>query len=620
MSEGPKPEEQGGHLYKLKKVESAYKKEIKRLTEENNILEEALDGIPDIIGIQKPDHTVVRYNKTGCEAVQKSQEEVIGQPCYSLLGKPVSCEDCATHLALKSKKLETIERFIPELNRYFICRSSPVLDDSGNVSHIIEQLHDITHRKQLETEKDHLIAQLQSAISEMHSQALYKMLAERISEGVIIGYENRIVYANPAALSILKRGEDELYRIQPKTLIHNDHIKSYETMIQGAHKGKSQKEFELCCLDSNSSEIWIQANCRPLEWEKEEGILITFMDITRQREKRLVAKKETSRLKKENRLLRSKHIHPYGLAHLVGTSDVMQDVYDKIINAIPIDENVIIYGESGTGKELVAKSIHDLSHRKNGPFIAVNCGAIPENLAESEFFGHKKGAFSGADMDKVGLFESAHDGTLFLDEIGEIPLPLQVKLLRAIEGYGFSPVGTTEVKKSNVRIIAATNRDLKTLVKNGTVRKDFYYRIHIIPIQLPPLKKRKEDIPLLVYHFTRKMNPSGPKRHIPDDVIEKFTTHDWPGNVRELQNTVSRYLAFDNVEFVESGIETSLPDNMTTENGSQKGRNLNSLLAAYERQVIGTAMKEAEGNKSLAARILGIDRRSLHRKISRLDL
>jgi len=446
------------------------------------------------------------------------------------------------------------------------------------------------------------------------------MLAEKISEGVMIGHNERIVYANPAALKILKTDEKTLYRINPRDIIRDDYKHIHETMVEQVRGGQSLRNMVICCYDGDGKEIWVKTDWLPLEWKKEEGVLITFKDITRQREKRLIEKKESVRLQKENSLLRSKHMHPYGLAHLVGTSEKMQVVYDKMISAATIDENVILYGESGTGKELVAKSIHDLSERRNGPFIAVNCGAIPETLAESEFFGHKRGAFSGADMDKIGFFESADKGTLFLDEIGDIHVSLQVKLLRAVEGYGYSPVGTTQVKKSDIRIIAATNRDLAELVKTGKVREDFYFRIHIIPIHLPPLKERREDIPLLVYHFTRKMADGASKRGIPDDAVKKFVKHDWPGNVRELQNTISRYLAFGRVEFAETTLNAATSETSDNKEYISEGSDLNSLLNSFESRIILKALSDSRQNKSQAAKKLGVDRRSLQRKIIRLGL
>ncbi len=456
----------------------------------------------------------------------------------------------------------------------------------------------------------------------IESDTIYRTLAENMTDGVAFGCDRKWIYVNPALLNILKIKKEEFLTLKPRDILHKDHVEDYINMINCIEKGSPVEIYTGIFQRGDGNEIWIQSYNRPIEWQGELGLLATFRDITENKQKGLMAEKITHQLQEENQLLKSKTMHKYGLAHLIGTSDKMQEVYDKMIRTVSIDDNVVIYGESGTGKELVAKSIHELSKRNKNPFIAVNCGAIPENLFESEFFGHKKGAFTGANLDKIGFFESADKGTLFLDEIGEIPINQQIKLLRAIEGNGFTPVGDTRIKTSDVRIIAATNRDLKQLVKDGIIREDFFYRIHIIPIQLPSLKERKEDIPLLVYHFTQKMGSAIEKKVIPDHIIEKFQEHDWPGNVRELQNTISRYLAFDKVEYT-GKIKKSLSNTDKTkyfEEEFQESKNLKELLDNYEKEIIQKILSRTDGNKSKAARLLAIDRRSLQRKIMRLNI
>jgi PAS domain S-box-containing protein len=235
---------------------------------------------------------------------------------------------------------------------------------------------------------------------------------------------------------------------------------------------------------------------------------------------------------------------------IVGKSKAMQQVFETILQAATSDTNVVITGESGTGKELTARAVHTLSSRNDKPFVIVNCGAIPDTILESEFFGYKKGAFSGAIADKPGFLDTAHQGTLFLDELGELPIAMQVKLLRALEGGGYIPVGDTEEKFSDFRIVAATNRDLKAMVDAGKMREDFFYRIHIIPIQLPPLRERKDDIPLLVYHFMNEIGDSdGKHQSFPGEILDAMVDYDWPGNVRELQNVINRYLTLGEIDF-----------------------------------------------------------------------
>ena len=225
----------------------------------------------------------------------------------------------------------------------------------------------------------------------------------------------------------------------------------------------------------------------------------------------------------------------------------MQEVYRNILQAAATDSPVIVYGESGTGKELVARAIHEMGARREKPFITVNCGAIPSNLLESEFFGHVPGAFTGADRIKKGHLEVADRATLFLDEIGEIELMLQPKLLRAIEGGGYTPVGAETLKHPDVRIIAATNRDLQKLVSEGRMRSDFYYRVHVIPIYLPPLRERSGDLPLLIDHIMAEIDPRR-TRPISADVMDRLMGYHWPGNVRELQNALRQYVAMGHLE------------------------------------------------------------------------
>jgi transcriptional regulator with PAS, ATPase and Fis domain len=308
--------------------------------------------------------------------------------------------------------------------------------------------------------------------------------------------------------------------------------------------------------------------------------------------------------------------------NIVGQSAAMQDVYAQILNAGSTDATVVIFGEPGTGKELVANAIHDMSERRPKRFVPVHCGAIPENLIESEFFGYKKGAFSGALTDKAGYLEFADGGTLFLDEVGEISPHMQVKLLRVIEGGGYTPVGSNQNMSSNVRIIAATNRDIKLLVKNGLMREDFYYRIHILPIHLPPLRERKEDLPLLIHHF---MGQYGGQRSVPPltvKLMEKLHHYHWPGNVRELQNVIIRYCNQKQIDLTGASAKPEAPPNqMSFPGGDQKSpKDLNAMLAKYEQLLILTTLNQHQWHRQKVAQALSIDRKTLFNKMKRYGL
>ncbi|MBW2739331.1 MAG: sigma-54-dependent Fis family transcriptional regulator [Deltaproteobacteria bacterium] len=280
------------------------------------------------------------------------------------------------------------------------------------------------------------------------------------------------------------------------------------------------------------------------------AILTTIRDITERRLREIAIQEETERLRKENIRLRSSIKERYRFGDIIGKSRPMQEIYELILKAANSDANVVVYGESGAGKEMVARAIHDMSNRRDKDFVAVNCGAIPETLLESEFFGYKKGAFTGANMDKHGYLDLAGEGTLFLDEVSELDLNLQVKLLRVIDGGGYTPVGSNKTKYSDFRIIAATNNNLLEQVNKNLMREDFFYRLHVIPITVPPLRERKEDIPLLVEHFLKLYCDSKEKQSLPGKIFEALHNHNWPGNVRELENVLKRYLTIQRLDFI----------------------------------------------------------------------
>lgn len=348
--------------------------------------------------------------------------------------------------------------------------------------------------------------------------------------------------------------------------------------------------------------------------------IASFFDITESKQAEQHLRQQEASLRKENILLKSSVQKRYGFGQIVGKSAVMQEVYNHIIEAGTSNASVIVYGESGTGKELVSKAIHDISDRSSSPFVSVNCGAVPEQLLESEFFGHKKGAFTGAYTDKTGYMEQAHGGTLFLDEIGEIGMHMQVKLLRAIEGNGFTPVGGMKVIKPDVRIIAATNRDLLRQVNEGKMRKDFFYRVHIIPVELPPLRERKEDIPLLIHHFLDQKGQKEKKAHLfTSRVMDSLSAYDWPGNVRELQNVLHRFITLHRLDFGHGKIDVSAKpvaatvweDNADTVD--QEG--LKQRMEQYEKKMILTTLERNKWNRTKTADLLKINRKTLFKKI-----
>lgn len=336
-------------------------------------------------------------------------------------------------------------------------------------------------------------------------------------------------------------------------------------------------------------------------------------------------------LETENRSLKRELTKEYSFQNLVGNSAAMHNIFDMIKRVSETPTNVLITGESGTGKEMVAKAIHYNGPFKEKPFVSVNCGAIPESLMESEMFGHKKGSFTGAVSDKAGLFEAADEGTLFLDEIGELPLSIQVKLLRAIQERVVRRVGATEDTKINVRIIAATNRDLEAMVQEGTFRQDLYYRLNVIQIKTPSLRERREDIPSLAKHFLNKYNERLAKNisGISQDALNILKSYDYPGNVRELENIIERTVA---LEAGASILPESLPPFVKTTSGQRQmvssegiditedGVDLDKIVGQIEKELIIKAIHASNGVKKRAAKLLGITFRSMRYRVEKYNL
>jgi DNA-binding NtrC family response regulator len=320
--------------------------------------------------------------------------------------------------------------------------------------------------------------------------------------------------------------------------------------------------------------------------------------------------------------LRRRLDQKFGLDQIVGQSKQMRDVFEKIRRAAPVDSTVLILGESGTGKELVAQALHHNSPRKKGPFVAVNCAAVPATLVESELFGHVRGAFTGATDRRIGRFEQADGGTLFIDEIGDFELGLQAKLLRVLETLTLTPVGGHEDRKVNVRVIAATSRDIRKMVEQGTFREDLYYRLNVVSITLPPLRERVDDIPLLLEHFLKEIadnKHTAPKRVSPE-VMRRLVAYRWPGNVRDLRNALESMMVLAEGELL---TERDLPERIAEgmkEGGQPREIPTGLTMDELEKLAIMKALDECGGNRTHAAGRLKISVRTLQRKLQHYQL
>ena len=316
----------------------------------------------------------------------------------------------------------------------------------------------------------------------------------------------------------------------------------------------------------------------------------------------------------ENRVLREQLRTRPGFGGLIGVSAKMQRLYKMIEKVSQHNYPVLILGESGTGKELVARSIHFMGVRQKKPFVPVDCSGLVPTLIESELFGYVKGAFTGAQHGRTGLLETGNGGTVFLDEIGDLPVDLQAKLLRALQEREVRPVGATDRVRIDIRIIAATNRDLESAIRTGGFRQDLYFRLNVVQLKLPPLRERKSDIPLLVSSFLEKFSdPQRPIRTISEDAMRRLMAYDWPGNVRELENAVERAVALGSGPILHMG---DLPSNLQ-QGGSDRSLDSDELttLEEMERRAILRALRETNGDKLAAARLLGIGKTTLYRKL-----
>ena len=332
---------------------------------------------------------------------------------------------------------------------------------------------------------------------------------------------------------------------------------------------------------------------------------------------------ELHALRRENRELKEELTRRYDFGQIIGRSEKMREIFETAKRVAPTRATVLLGGESGVGKGMLARAIHLSSPRRDAPFVKIACSAIPENLMESELFGYEKGAFTGAVRSHPGKFEQADGGTVFLDEIGDVPASVQVKLLRVLQEKEFERLGSTKTIQVDVRIIAATNQDLRAALEQGTFREDLYYRLNVVPINLPPLRERKEDIPYLIDHFLTKFadDTGGRIREVAPEAVEKLKGYHWPGNVRELENIIQRSMVLAQGELLTAedvqldGARRSAP------NSGEVGFLPDGLtLDEYEQELIREAMRRADNNKSQAARLLGLTRNALRYRLSQMGI
>ncbi|NOX32679.1 MAG: PAS domain S-box protein [Deltaproteobacteria bacterium] len=616
-----------------------YREHLEELVEQRTIelrnsqqrLLEIIDFLPDPTYVVDNEKTIIAWNHALEEILDIPKDKAMGKEFYKLInpfyndGVPLLID----LLELESKnpifrnfkitkegKLLFSERFIQSMNSgkggYAWITATPILNREGVSVGAIESIRDVTHIKNVERRVVESERKLSTLMNNLPGVA-YRLVKKKDWEVEFVSNGSRLVAGYEPSFFIGKCLKEF------KELIHPDDIgRVTNEMFNSITKNREPSQTEYRIINSRGEVKWVFDKAEGVLFDNDRLVVIEgfITDFT-------VFKQMEQKLRHENLYLRSTIKDRYKFDNIIGNSQVMQEVYELILKAAGTSDSVFIYGESGTGKELAARAIHNASDRSTGKFVAVNCGAIPENLIENEFFGSKKGAFTGSNVDKQGYLDAADGGTLFLDEIGEVSLALQVKLLRAIEGGGYSPVGSTKVKTPDLRIIAASNKNLIEFVKKGHIREDFFFRIHVLPIHLPPLRERGDDIFLIIDHFFKSYSKTNNKVSTlaPKDLITLRNYH-WPGNIRELQNVLRRYITLKNLDFLQISDTKGFTseDNLQHENSAGKITLLRKAVGDFEKNHIRDSLNQNHWHKGKSAEYLGISRKTLFRKMKTYGL
>jgi PAS domain S-box-containing protein len=445
----------------------------------------------------------------------------------------------------------------------------------------------------------------------------FRILAEHVAAGVGLMQDGRLVFVNRKFCSMFGYSDPSEIIGKKSNFALVEEQKTFQSeMIRRLERTRVAKDrYQWTGVDKNGRKFWFEGRPQAINWKGRPAVLSFVMDITEFKQREELIERDHKQLKAEHRRLQSSIDYRVRLGNIIGPSMRMQEVFDTILRASASDFSVVIYGETGTGKELVAQAVHGLSQNHKGPFVPVNCGAVPDELFEREFFGHTKGSFTSAHADKTGYLDQARGGTLFLDEIGELGPGGQVKLLRALGSGEYTPIGGSRPVKTDFRIIAATNRNLEDMVAKGGFRLDLYYRIHVIPIELPALRNRKEDIPYLAEYILSQR--AGDEKRLASKDLSLLLQHDWPGNVRELQNVLERFLALGNLDFLGGGASPLAMDKATE---AAMSGHLREAMAQVERRLILQALEKQGWNRTRTARTLGLPRKTLFRKMQKLNI
>ena len=565
-----------------------------------------IDSIPDVVAVLDNNYGVIRYNAAGCRLFNLSQDQVVGKKCYELLNRTSPCKLCALTQCYQTQNVSQVEKYCEDHDIWFEETAYPVFDDAGKLVQVFQHYRDISAIKKIK----------------LRLLMLERALNQSI-DGIAVADMNNInQFVNPAwasahGYSVEEMLGENLYKFHPEEQVR-EHVRPFFEKVRenGSHRGESEHTKK----DGTFFATYMMASMIKNGQGQDVGFVGTVRDITelkvaqkeleeyRDQLEKLVAERTreltaanqelnqalikvselSNQLEADNINLREEIKLEHNYEEIIGQSDALKYVLYRIEEVAPTDATVMILGPTGTGKELFARAIHNHSKRKNRPLVKVDCSALPSNLIESELFGHERGAFSGAVKQRKGRFEVANGSTIFLDEIGELPLELQAKLLRVLEDGEFERLGSSTTIRTNVRVIAATNRNLQEEVEKGRFRQDLWYRLNVFSIKTPALKDRVEDIPYLVKWFVDKFS----RRHgksvlkVSQKTMTALRGYDWPGNIRELSN------------MIESAIITSHNGTLTIpdlpKSGARQTAKAFTTMATMEKDYIIKALEQCQ--------------------------
>ena len=569
-----------------------------------------VDSVPALILTALPDGSLDFFNRAGLKYVGLSLEDLQGWKWTAVIHP----EDVEGIVSKWRASIASGEPFLHEARvrradgeyRWMLHHIIAERDEQGKIVKWYGSSIDIEDRKQAEEKL---------RLEEMELRQILNVSPQHVA---VLGPDGSRLYLNQAALEYHGFALEQWQSCDLRKLFHPDDWERANREVQNALSSGSPLELEARPLRRDGKYCWFSFRYKPLRDGRGRITrwVVGAIDIDDR-------KQAEEKLRHENIALREEIDKTSMFEEIVGTSAALQTVLSRISKVAPTDSTVLITGETGTGKELVARAIRRRSHRSSRAFVSVNCAATPRDLIASELFGHEKGAFTGAVQRHVGRFELAEGGTIFLDEVGELPAETQIALLRVLQEHEFERVGGTRSLQTNVRVIAATNRDLQAAIAAGTFRSDLFYRLNVFPIEIPPLRERREDIPLLVEYFIDRYARHAGKRirGVNKKSLDLLQSYPWPGNIRELQNVIQRSVIVCETEFF--SVDASWLSRQPLATEPRSSLDLSEKLAAHEKDMIEAALRECEGRvfgPSGAAVKLGMPRSTLESKIRSLKI